>query len=98
MKILSLQFKVLLLVAVAMSLAMGVSLLAVTRVVHDHKGRRVQLLRGLYRPDRYQYRMQLSRGGDDVPRVWVSNDTIHRSNARHVGRGNRMSTPEAIHE
>jgi GntR family transcriptional regulator len=85
-------------IAPLLDVNVGAPLLAVTRVVHDHKGRRVQLLRGLYRPDRYQYRMQLSRGGDDVPRVWVSNDTIHRSNARHVGRGNRMSTPEAIHE
>ena len=85
-------------IAPLLDVDVGAPLLAVTRVVHDHKGRRVQLLRGLYRPDRYQYRMQLSRGGDDVPRVWVSNDTIHRSNARHVGRGNRMSTPQAIHD
>lgn len=77
-------------IATLLDVDVGAPLLAVTRVVHDHKGRRVQLLRGLYRPDRYQYRMQLSRGGDDVPRVWVSNDTIHRSNAR--------THPEEIHE
>jgi GntR family transcriptional regulator len=57
----------------------GAPLLAVTRVVHDQMQRPVQLLRGLYRPDRYHYRMQLTRGGDDVPRVWVNNDFIHRS-------------------
>lgn len=59
----------------------GSPLLAVTRTVHDQAHRPVQLLRGLYRPDRYNYRMQLTRGGDDVPRVWVSNDSasIHKA-------------------
>lgn len=86
-------------IARLLEVEVGAPLLAVTRVVHDHKGRRVQLLRGLYRPDRYQYRMQLSRGGDDVPRIWVSNDTVHRSNTRfRRGRGARMSIQEEIHE
>jgi GntR family transcriptional regulator len=57
----------------------GAPLLAVTRVVYDQVKRPVQLLRGLYRPDRYHYQMQLTRGGDDIPRVWVTNDLIHRS-------------------
>lgn len=34
---------------------------------------------GLYRPDRYHYRMRLTRGGDDIPREWVNNDLIHRA-------------------
>jgi len=58
---------------------LGAPLLAVTRIVHDQAQRPVQLLRGLYRPDRYHYRMQLTRGGDDIPRVWVNNDLIHRA-------------------
>jgi GntR family transcriptional regulator len=57
----------------------GAPLLAVSRVVSDAKGRPVQLLRGLYRPDRYEYRMTLtrearkanSRGGDSA-RIWVN--------------------------
>jgi GntR family transcriptional regulator len=75
-------------IATLLDVEVGAALLAVTRVVRDVTGRRIQLLRGLYRPDRYQYRMQLTRRGDDVPRIWVSNDTVHRSNARvQDGRG-----------
>jgi GntR family transcriptional regulator len=57
----------------------GAPLLAVTRVVYDTKGRPVQLLRGLYRPDRYEYRMTLTREarkpnqrGGDSARIWVN--------------------------
>jgi GntR family transcriptional regulator len=79
-------------IAALLEVEVGAPLLAVTRIVHDRAGRPVQLLRGLYRPDRYQYRMQLSRSGDDVPRIWVSNDAIHRTSARARARGGRMST------
>jgi GntR family transcriptional regulator len=57
----------------------GAPLMAVNRVVYDTRGRAVQLLRGLYRPDRYEYRMTLAREarkpnqrGGDSARVWVS--------------------------
>jgi len=58
----------------------GAPLIAVTRVVYDTKGRPVQLLRGLYRPDRYEYRMTLTRevrkpnqrAGGDSARIWVN--------------------------
>ena len=57
----------------------GAPLIAVTRVVYDAKGRPVQLLRGLYRPDRYEYRMTLTREArkpnqraGDSARIWVS--------------------------
>lgn len=56
----------------------GAALLAVTRVVHDRSGRPVQLLRGVYRPDRYYYRMHLTRGKDDVSQIWVSNASAAR--------------------
>jgi len=80
-------------IAALLEVEVGAPLLAVTRIVHDRAGRPVQLLRGLYRPDRYQYRMQLTRSGDDVPRIWVSNDATHRTGARtRVARGHRIST------
>jgi GntR family transcriptional regulator len=80
-------------IATLLEVEVGAPLLAVTRIVHDRAGRPVQLLRGLYRPDRYQYRMQLSRGGDDVPRIWVSSDAIHRTSGRaRSRRGGPMST------
>jgi len=57
----------------------GAPLLAVTRTVYDTKGRPVQMLRGLYRPDRYEYRMTLTREarkpnqrGGDSARIWVN--------------------------
>jgi GntR family transcriptional regulator len=52
----------------------GSALLAVTRVVHDEAGAPVQWLHGLYRPDRYQYRMQLSRVGSIDAKLWVSTE------------------------
>ena len=55
-----------------LNLTLGSPLLSVRRVVYDESGRPVQLLTGLYRPDRYHYRMHLSRAGTDVPSVWVS--------------------------
>lgn len=51
----------------------GAALLAVNRLVFDQNERPVQLLRGLYRPDRYEYQMTLARAGD-AARVWVSRD------------------------
>ena len=57
----------------------GAPLLAVSRVVYDTKARPVQMLRGLYRPDRYEYRMTLTREarkpnqrGGDSARIWVN--------------------------
>ena len=55
-----------------LNLTLGSPLLSVRRVVYDESGRPVQLLHGLYRPDRYHYRMHLTRAGADVPSVWVS--------------------------
>ena len=52
----------------------GGSLLAVRRLIYDDKDRPVQWLHGLYRPDRYEYRMQLSRVGGIDAKVWVSKE------------------------
>jgi GntR family transcriptional regulator len=57
-----------------LEVAVGSALLAVSRLVHDEHGRPVQWLQGLYRPDRYEYRMDLSRVGDIDTRVWVDKD------------------------
>jgi GntR family transcriptional regulator len=60
--------------AVAQQLAVpvGTALLAVRRLVFDDQERPVQWLHGLYRPDRYEYVMQLSRVGKIDAKVWVS--------------------------
>ena len=62
------------LVARHLDVAVGSALLAVRRVVFDAQERPIQWLHGLYRPDRYEYEMQLSRIGSIDARVWVSKD------------------------
>ncbi|VVE42908.1 GntR family transcriptional regulator [Pandoraea horticolens] len=61
-------------VARHLDIAVGSALLAVTRLVRDVSERPVQLLQGLYRPDRYQYQLQLSRVGNIDAKVWVSEE------------------------
>ncbi|MBI3367359.1 MAG: GntR family transcriptional regulator [Burkholderiales bacterium] len=57
-----------------LGLQVGSALLTVKRLVLDEAGRPVQLLHGLYRPDRYQYEMQLSRVDSVDTKVWVSSE------------------------
>jgi GntR family transcriptional regulator len=57
-----------------LDVAPGSALLTVTRRIFDDAGRPVQWLHGLYRPDRYQYRMQLSRVGSIDAKLWVSTE------------------------
>ncbi len=52
----------------------GGPLLAVRRLIYDDRDRPVQWLHGLYRPDRYEYQMQLSRVGGIDAKVWVSKE------------------------
>jgi GntR family transcriptional regulator len=56
-------------VAVELQVALGSALLWVRRVVYDALDRPVQLLHGLYRPDRYEYQMALSQVGSVEARV-----------------------------
>ena len=57
-----------------LDVAVGSALLAVQRLIYDEDERPVQWLHGLYRPDRYEYRMQLSRVGSIDAKVWVSHE------------------------
>jgi GntR family transcriptional regulator len=57
-----------------LGLQIGSALLAVRRLILDEADRPVQLLQGLYRPDRYQLEMQLSRVGRVDARVWVGDE------------------------
>lgn len=61
-------------VAPHLELPVGSALLAVRRLIYDDQERPVQWLHGLYRPDRYEYEMQLSRVGSIDAKVWVSAD------------------------
>ena len=61
-------------VARHLDVAVGSALLAVRRLIYDEADTPVQWLHGLYRPDRYEYVMQLSRVGDIDAKVWVSKE------------------------
>lgn len=49
----------------------GSPLLKIVRVVFDQAGRPVEHITGLYRPDRYQYRMSLDRVSEADARKWA---------------------------
>ena len=57
-----------------LDIAVGSALLAVNRLIYDTDDKPVQWLHGLYRPDRYEYQMQLSRVGNIDAKVWVSKE------------------------
>ena len=57
---------------------MGSALLAVRRLIYNDQDRPIQWLHGLYRPDRYEYEMQLSRVGSIDAKVWVSKEISAR--------------------
>lgn len=65
-------------VARHLDVQVGSALLAVTRLIRDDRDRPVQWLHGLYRPDRYQYEMQLSRVGSIDAKLWVSTELSAR--------------------
>lgn len=48
----------------ALQLEIGTPLLSLTRVVHDAAGAGVEHLHALYRPDRFAFRLDLTRSGD----------------------------------
>jgi len=59
-------------VAAALDVAVGTALLSVRRLVYDSSDRPVQWLHGLYRPDRYEYQMDISQVGSSDATVLVS--------------------------
>jgi GntR family transcriptional regulator len=65
-------------VARHLDVAIGSALLSVRRLILDDQDRPVQWLHGLYRPDRYEYAMQLSRVGSIDAKVWVSQELTAR--------------------
>jgi GntR family transcriptional regulator len=55
--------------AAELQVAVGTALLSVRRLVYDMAERPVQLLHGLYRPDRYEYQMEMSQVGSLEARI-----------------------------
>ncbi|MBP6851886.1 MAG: GntR family transcriptional regulator [Rhodoferax sp.] len=58
-------------VAAELDVAVGTALLAVRRLVFDTHERPVQWLHGLYRPDRYEYQMEISQVGSSDATISV---------------------------
>ena len=59
-------------VARFLKLEVGAPLISMTRVVRNEDGRPVELIQALYRPDKYEYRVNLSRdNGGEAPRWTV---------------------------
>jgi GntR family transcriptional regulator len=58
-------------VAAELDVAVGTALLAVRRLVFDVHERPVQWLHGLYRPDRYEYQMDISQVGSSNATISV---------------------------
>lgn len=57
-------------VARRLGVELGAPLLRIGRIVYDQQNRAVEYITGLYRPDRYQYRMNLSRVQTDRANAW----------------------------
>jgi GntR family transcriptional regulator len=61
-------------VAKHLRIDVGAPLISMTRVMRDESGRPVELIQALYRPDKYEYRVNLSRDNGDAPRWTVKID------------------------
>lgn len=61
-------------VARELDVAIGTALLSVRRLVYDSQDRPVQWLEGLYRPDRYEYQMEVSGIGSVDARIAVKDE------------------------
>ena len=54
----------------ALGVELGTALLQINRIVYDQDNSAVEYIRAQYRTDRYQYRMSLTRTGEDHARSW----------------------------
>lgn len=57
-------------IAPCLNVDVGAALLRISRIVYDQEGRAVEYITGLYRPDRYQYDMNLARVEGATAREW----------------------------
>jgi len=57
-------------VAATLGVGVGAPLLSLTRIVRDQNGAAVEHINALYRPDRYQYHMRLSRVHGEARNLW----------------------------
>ena len=65
-------------VAEHLDISVGAALLSVRRIIFDDTGKPIQWLQGLYRPDRFEYQMELPRIGGMDAKVRVIKDLSAR--------------------
>ncbi len=65
-------------VAPLLEVEIGAALLGIRRLVRDEKGRPVELLEALYRPDIYEYQMAMTRKGKKPEFIWSDSSTMTR--------------------
>ncbi len=63
----------------------GAALMKISRVVRDQNGTPVEFITALYRPDRYQYRMSLSRVQGETEKRWAADDNADKSELSRTG-------------
>lgn len=57
-------------IAPLLEVQIGAPLLRISRIVYDQEASAVEYITGLYRPDRYQYQMDLNRTGGGDAKIW----------------------------
>jgi GntR family transcriptional regulator len=67
----------------------GAPLLRISRVVHDLADRPVEYIVGLYRPDRYQFRMSLDRVRGEERNTWSAKVAPAAQRSTHAPPSNR---------
>jgi GntR family transcriptional regulator len=78
-------------VAKALGVRTGSPLIELLRVVYDQRGRGVEHLHALYRPDRYAFEIDLVRSGVADTRAWAPV-------ARRAGMGKKPNEEKLIHK
>jgi GntR family transcriptional regulator len=78
-------------VAKALGVRTGSPLIELLRVVYDQRGRGVEHLHALYRPDRYAFEIDLVRSGVADTRAWAPV-------ARRAGKGEKPNEEKLIHK
>jgi GntR family transcriptional regulator len=75
--------------ATALGVVVGGPLIALTRTVLAEDGRGIEFLSALYRPDRYQFHMDLRRTGAANDRHWRPVETSLATDSSRRGNGKR---------
>jgi GntR family transcriptional regulator len=81
-------------VARALKVRVGSPLIELVRVVFDRNGRGVEHLHALYRPDRYNFELELVRAGEVNARTWMPGAavTVRRKRTKQSDANERRGT------